>query len=125
MHRAGQKRRVSRGEPSRTPPTSQTAVTLRLVAGESPIVEVSKAEIGPRIAGRSTKHEALEVAIRREIESQLLGRVRNLRIRANGDAIVLEGECATFHTKQLAQHAAMGVLKEQHLENAIIVNAVL
>ena len=38
-----------------------------------------------------------------------------------GETIVLEGRCSTFYTKQLAQHAALGVLDEEQLENAIIV----
>jgi hypothetical protein len=35
--------------------------------------------------------------------------------------VVLEGQCATYYTKQLAQHAALGVLEDEHLENAIAV----
>jgi hypothetical protein len=42
-------------------------------------------------------------------------------VRIKGDTIVLEGSCATYYTKQLAQHAALGVLEEEHLENAIVV----
>ena len=43
-------------------------------------------------------------------------------MRALRDLVVLEGECTTYYTKQLAQHAAMGVLEDEHLENAIVVN---
>jgi hypothetical protein len=120
MQRAGHKRPVSCGEPSK-PPASQAAVTLRLVADESPTVEVSHAEFGT-LAVRGAKHEALEIVIRKRIESRLPGRVRNLLVRASGDSVVLEGQCATFYTKQIAQHAAMGVLDDEHLENAIVVN---
>jgi hypothetical protein len=123
MQRAGQKRPVSCGEPSRKAPASQAAVTLRLVADDSPTVEVSRAEFGETVAVRDAKHEALEIVIRKRIESRLQGRVRNLLVRASGDAVVLEGECSTFYTKQIAQHAAMGVLDDEHLENAIVVNA--
>jgi len=34
---------------------------------------------------------------------------------------VLEGECSTYYSKQLAQHAALGVLEDEPLENTIVV----
>jgi hypothetical protein len=64
----------------------------------------------------------LAVAIMQRIESRLPGRVRNLAVRIKADTIVLEGQCATYYTKQLAQHAALGILEDEHLENAIIVS---
>ena len=69
----------------------------------------------------SERQRMLAVAIRQRIESRLGGRVRDLAIRIRGDKIVLEGHCATFYTKQLAQHAALGVLEDEQLENAITV----
>jgi hypothetical protein len=63
----------------------------------------------------------LAIAIRHRIESRLQGRVRNLMVRVRGKTVVLEGQCATYYTKQLAQHAALGVLEDEHLENAIAV----
>lgn len=69
----------------------------------------------------SERHRHLAVAIRQRIESRLGGRVRDLAIRVRGETIVLEGWCATFYTKQLAQHAALGVLEDEQLENAIVV----
>ena len=46
---------------------------------------------------------------------------RGLSVRILERTVVLEGQCATYYTKQLAQHAALGVLEDEHLENAIIV----
>jgi hypothetical protein len=63
----------------------------------------------------------LAVAIMQRIESRLPGRVRNLAVRIRAGSVVLEGQCATYYTKQLAQHAALGVLEDEHLENAIVV----
>jgi hypothetical protein len=54
----------------------------------------------------------LAVAIHQRIETRLGGRVRNLSVRFNNNTIVLEGECSTYYTKQLAQHAALGVLED-------------
>ena len=61
----------------------------------------------------------LENNIRRRIESRLPGRVRQLKVRATGTRIVLEGQCSTYYTKQLAQHAALGILEDEQLTNAI------
>jgi hypothetical protein len=75
----------------------------------------------PEAGYRTERHRHLAVAIRQRIELRLGGRVRELAIRVHGNTIVLEGTCATFYTKQLAQHAALGVLEDEHLENAIVV----
>jgi hypothetical protein len=42
-----------------------------------------------------------------------------LNVRTVADLVILEGQCATYYTKQLAQHAAMGILDDEQLENAI------
>jgi hypothetical protein len=70
---------------------------------------------------RTERQRHLAIAIRQRIESRLGGRVRDLAIRISAETIILEGSCATFYTKQLAQHAALGVLENEHLENAIVV----
>jgi len=67
------------------------------------------------------RHRELAIAIRQRIESRLAGRVRDLAVRISGNTIVLEGRCATYYSKQLAQHAALGVLDDEQLENAIVV----
>jgi len=68
------------------------------------------------------RHRQLAIAIRQRIESRLLGRVRDLTIRISGNTVILEGKCATYYTKQLAQHAAMGILEDEHLDNEIVVS---
>jgi hypothetical protein len=70
---------------------------------------------------RDDRRRNLAIAIRQRIESRLLGRIRDLNVRIQGKTIVLEGRCATYYTKQLAQHAALGVLEDEQLENAIVV----
>lgn len=57
--------------------------------------------------------------VRDRIEHSLNGRVRDLDVEYDGDGIVLSGRCASFHTKQLAQHAALSVLDNTALENRI------
>jgi hypothetical protein len=69
----------------------------------------------------SERLQRLAKVIQQRIETRLPGRVRNLAVRIGADFVVLEGECSTYYTKQLAQHAALGVLEDEHLENAIVV----
>jgi hypothetical protein len=71
--------------------------------------------------GRPERHRQLAITIRQRIESRLGGRVRELFVRIRGDTIVLEGKCSTYYSKLLAHHAALGVLEDEHLENAILV----
>jgi hypothetical protein len=41
------------------------------------------------------------------LQRRLGGRVRDLRVVLRPDGLVLQGRTATYHAKQLAQHAAM------------------
>jgi len=110
----------------RSPATSQLAR-----AGSLPVdAAVEEVKLSPagfetslsvEVDQRTERQRHLAVAIRQRIESRLGGRVRDLAIRIRGATIVLEGRCSTFYTKQLAQHAALGVLDEEQLENAITV----
>lgn len=64
----------------------------------------------------------LAIAIRQRIESRIGGRVRDLAVRVSGNTIVLEGRCSTYYSKQLAQHAVLGVIEDENLENDIVVS---
>ena len=59
--------------------------------------------------------------IRHRIEIRLAGRIHDLDVKLSGNEVVLRGRCATFYSKQLAQHAAMGVIEQERLINAITV----
>jgi hypothetical protein len=126
MRRAGQKRSASvRAIPATPSVTVLNAVAIAeaLTADELlPSHEASTQICRVDLDDRDARHRALEIAIQQRIESRLLGRVRNLSVRAFDGVVILEGKCATFYTKQLAQHTAMGILEDQHLENAIVVS---
>jgi hypothetical protein len=131
MQRAGHKRPLSaRANPATPPVTALKIVTF----ADAPMAETPvDVELLPSVQAiarlrpdetdaREARHRALEIAIRQRIESRLLGRVRNLLVRASDGVVILEGECTTFYTKQLAQHTAMGILEDEHLENSIVVS---
>jgi hypothetical protein len=76
----------------------------------------------PRAAAAHNKRcEKLAAEIRQRITSRVGDRIRDLAIRVQGNNIVLGGCCATYYTKQLAQHAALGVIEDEHLVNEIVV----
>ena len=70
---------------------------------------------------RAERHRRLPAVIRERIQSRLNGRLRELVVRLEGNTVVLEGQCATYYTKQLAQHAALGALEDEQLDNEIVV----
>lgn len=57
------------------------------------------------------------------LESLLLTRlghrIRDLRVEMLADGVVLHGRAATYHAKQLAQHAAMDLFAQPILANEI------
>jgi hypothetical protein len=113
----------SRGSFDSPPETAEKVVTTT-----DTIVEVYLSKGGmsarPRdICTDDTSERAckLVAAVKQRIETRLPGRLRNLRVMLRSGTIVLEGQCATYYTKQLAQHAALGVLEDEQLENAIVV----
>ncbi len=60
-----------------------------------------------------------------ELESRVLARtgrrVRGLAIVVSAERVVLHGQAASYHVKQLAQHGVREVLPDLPLENAIVV----
>ncbi|MGL4514168.1 MAG: hypothetical protein ACRCT8_13840 [Lacipirellulaceae bacterium] len=63
----------------------------------------------------------LEGRIRDRIASRLGSRVRNLTVCLTEGVIQIGGECSTYYSKQLAQHAALGLIEDEALDNAIVV----
>ncbi len=55
----------------------------------------------------SLRDAALARGIERLVREQTRGGVRRLRIHVGGTGVVLHGDAATYHVKQLATHAAL------------------
>ena len=64
-------------------------------------------------------NEQLAARILARIESRLPRRIRQLTVYATDHAVIIAGQCSTYYTKQIAQHAAMGVLEYEQLINNI------
>ena len=116
MQRAGHKRHFSSAN-FRAPERAHHSDLRRIRTARSFASTVAD----PVPANRPAPQPSLEDIIRERIEGRLHGRIRNLKVRAGTDVVVLEGQCSTYYTKQLAQHAAMGILEDEQLENAIVV----
>jgi hypothetical protein len=59
--------------------------------------------------------------IEERISARTSGRIRNLHVTCQNGHVTIRGQCATFYTKQLAQHAAMGVIEDETVVNEISV----
>ncbi len=68
---------------------------------------------------RSGRHEGLEQVVYQRITTRLGHRVRNLAVAVEGGVIRLAGQCSTYYSKQLAQHAVLGVVENETVENRI------
>jgi hypothetical protein len=53
------------------------------------------------------------------LQCRLGNRVRDLRVHLFADGLVIQGRSATYHAKQLAQHAAMELANVPILANDI------
>ena len=74
----------------------------------------------PRDEARDgARGEKLAVRIARVVKRRTAGSVQNLRVEVRRDGVFLDGQCATFYTKQLAQQAAMDLADEKPLTNRI------
>ena len=119
MRRAGHKRPATALAIPATPSVAtQNTVAVADAPTDDELLPASKTvlQVSETLEDRDIRRRALEIAIHGRIES------RNLHVRVFDGVVVLEGQCATFYTKQLAQHAAMGILDDEHLENAIVVS---
>ena len=74
---------------------------------------------GQEFAGRLCDAAELTATIERRIRRQTASRIHDLEVEFHRGSIVLKGRCLTFYTKQLAGHAAMGVLEGETLSNQI------
>jgi hypothetical protein len=135
MRRAQHPRTAARHIDPTVPPVAPLGIVVaepydfveRSPSASDPVIdEILLSPAGTFASGDSIKPDArnerrreLAIAIRQRIESRLHGRVRNLAVRILGDTVVLEGQCSTYYTKQLAQHTALGVLEHEHLDNEI------
>lgn len=69
----------------------------------------------------SPRGDELAKLIESRIRERLGGRVRELKVEVDDSWVILHGRCATYYSKQLAQHAALGVLEDEQLDNQITV----
>jgi hypothetical protein len=76
----------------------------------------------PGRSGGYAVPEDLAGRLERSIERIAAGRIRELRVVCLENAIILEGWSRTYHAKQLAQEAVLGVTQGQFsLANHIVV----
>ncbi len=62
---------------------------------------------------------SLQEHVEQLVRSRTGGMIRELRVEVLNDTIILTGRTATYYTKQLATHAALGLLQDATLTNDI------
>ncbi len=62
-------------------------------------------------------------ALEGKVERHLAGRVRNFRLLVRANGVILQGQAATYHVKQIAQHALMKATLAPILANEIEVTS--
>ncbi|QEG37119.1 hypothetical protein [Bythopirellula goksoeyrii] len=101
-------------------PTSEENQTSReyeasFVSGVA-TMENPQGQLRTGLVGEEVAH-----LVREQLESQLPGRIRQLKVSSAENSIVLTGACSSYYTKQLAQHVAMEVLSCERLVNELAV----
>lgn len=89
-----------------------------LVYGGAPTVDGLASRRHP-LPETLAEAEQLAARIERAVSRETCGAVHNLRVEVNRRGILLTGRCASFYTKQKAQHAAMGLTGTEELTNGI------
>jgi hypothetical protein len=64
----------------------------------------------PEAVGDPAAADSL-AALETRLQRQLLGRVRDFRLVADGAGVVLRGYTRSYHAKQVAQHAVLGATR--------------
>ncbi len=78
--------------------------------------------IGAGLPETLEEAEQLVASIERAVQEETGHRVHDLSVEVGEDGILLKGRCNTYHCKQLAQHAAMGMPGGDHVINSIKVS---
>ena len=68
---------------------------------------------------RNDSAEQLVRRIKHAIRRDTGSRIHNLAVKVTGTHVVLHGFCSTFHSFQLAQHAAKVLAEELGIDNQI------
>lgn len=71
------------------------------------------------VSDATARCRRLERLIHERITTRLGRRVRNFAVQVDRGVIRLAGECSTYYSKQLAQHAVLGVVEDERIENRI------
>src|SRR5262249_5000868 len=99
----------------RPPPVSADGSVFDRERGRPPQTLGTSPMSSQVIAEPLVQNEYLELQVQRRLGS----RVRDLRIVQRSGGVVLLGRASTYHAKQLAQHAAMEILRVPIVANEI------
>lgn len=70
---------------------------------------------------KRTEAEKFAERLSRLVQRRTGGTIRHLQVEIKPEGIYLDGRCATFYLKQLAQEAVLAITEDQKLFNQIVV----
>lgn len=73
----------------------------------------------PHDARPDASTDRLAARIKRVVRRRTSGTIHNLRVEVRRDGVFLDGQCASFYAKQLAQQAAMPLSHDRQITNRI------
>jgi osmotically-inducible protein OsmY len=80
------------------------------------------AELSAVVPETLAEAEQLAASIERAVQHETAGAIHNLVVEVGGGGVRLRGSCASYYSKQLAQHAAMATAGSEQLTNCIEVD---
>lgn len=101
---------------SQDAPIVATVVPAGAFASGIPATSARSASGESRPESDATK---LAARISRVVRRRTSGTIHNLRVEVRRDGVFLDGNCASFYAKQLAQQAAMPLAHDRQLTNRI------
>ena len=69
--------------------------------------------------GLASPIDDLVARVERIVRCRTGGRIRDLRVQAHGEGVIISGVSCTYYAKQLATHAALSELDDRTLSNEI------
>ena len=88
----------------------------------APVLAPRTTDGAPGVAQRKkTEAEKFAERLARLVQRRTGGMIRELRVEIKPEGIYLDGHCAAYYLKQLAQEAVLAITEDQKLFNKITV----
>ncbi|HEX5444250.1 MAG TPA: BON domain-containing protein [Pirellulales bacterium] len=106
--------------PSQDAPFAATIMPAgKFTSAAAEVPSQARAGEAPREPVADANASKLAARISRVVRRRTAGTIHNLRVEVRREGVFLDGHCASFYAKQLAQQAAMPLTHDRQLTNRI------